>query len=411
MISLTIALRSVWKNRRRSLATLLSIAVGFTAINLFGGYIQDTYTGLRDTAIHYEGLGHVTVAKPGFFERGGVNPAKYLFTRAELETLRRVVESQPGVVLTTPFLGVSGLISNGKLSTIFLADGEEPENAARLRQLGSAGATVSSDALDPRRVTAGYVSDGLGSLLSIKQGDSATLLSSTLDGQTNALDLDVLGTWDTGNSATNDKLLRLPLEYVQRLLDTDGASRVVVLLKPGADADAFRARLLPILRDAGLTTEIKTWVELSVFYRQVKNLFDLIFLFLFSIVFVVVLMGIVNTLSMSVMERVREIGTLRAIGMKRGGILRLFALEGGILGLLGCLVGVVLTLVIGGVINGSNLSYIPPSSSSPVPLTVAIMPVAMLVLLALLSTVSMLAACVPARRAAQLQIVDALGHV
>ncbi|MBM4058992.1 MAG: ABC transporter permease, partial [Planctomycetes bacterium] len=61
MISLTIALRSVWKNRRRSLATLLSIAVGFTAINLFSGYIQDTYTGLRRTAIHYEGLGHVTL--------------------------------------------------------------------------------------------------------------------------------------------------------------------------------------------------------------------------------------------------------------------------------------------------------------------------------------------------------------
>jgi putative ABC transport system permease protein len=114
---------------------------------------------------------------------------------------------------------------------------------------------------------------------------------------------------------------------------------------------------------------------------------------------------------MSVMERVREIGTLRAIGMRRSGVLRLFALEGGVLGLLGCLVGVALTLLIGSIINGSQLSYTPPSSSSPVPLAVMILPMQMLTLVGLLSVVSMLAACVPARRAAQLEVVDALGHV
>ncbi len=411
MILLTIALRSVWKNRRRSLATLLSIAVGFTAINLFSGYIQDTYTGLRLTAIHYEGLGHVTLAKPGFFERGGVNPAKYIFSRDELQRLRRLVEEQPEVKLTTPSLGVSGLVSNGKISTIFLADGEEPESAAQLRALPSMDRTWQQDSLDPRQPSGGLVSSGLAALLGVEAGGAATLLSTTLDGQTNALDLDVLGTWDTGTSATNDKLLRLPLEYVQRLLDTEGASRLVVLLRDDASADAFRDRLQPILKQAGIEAEIRTWEELSVFYRQVKNLFDLIFLFLFSIVFIVVLMGIVNTLTMSVMERVREIGTLRAIGMRRSGVLRLFALEGGVLGLLGCLVGVVLTLLIGSIINGSQLSYTPPSSSSPVPLAVMILPMQMLTLVGLLSVVSMLAACVPARRAAQLEVVDALGHV
>ncbi len=411
MISLTIALRSVWKNRRRSLATLLSIAVGFTAINLFAGYIQDTYAGLRRTAIHYEGLGHVTLAKPGFFERGGVNPAKYLFSRDELQRLRRLIEAQPEVQLTTPSLGVSGLISNGKLSTIFIADGEEPESAARLRALPGMGRIWQQDSLDPRRPSSGLVSSGLAALLGVEAGGSATLLSTTLEGQTNALDLDVLGTWDTGTSATNDKLLRLPLEYVQRLLDTEGASRVVVLLRDNGSADAFRARLRPLLKDAGIEAEVRTWEELSVFYRQVKNLFDLIFLFLFTIVFIVVLMGIVNTLTMSVMERVREIGTLRAIGMRRGGILRLFALEGGVLGVLGCFVGITLTLAIGSIINGSGLAYTPPSSSSPVPLTVAILPLQMLILMGMLSVVSMLAACVPARRASQLEIVDALGHV
>ncbi len=140
-------------------------------------------------------------------------------------------------------------------------------------------------------------------------------------------------------------------------------------------------------------------------------MFDLIFLFLFSIVFIVVLMSIVNTLSMSVMERVREIGTLRALGMRKGGIVRVFAVEGGALGALGCLLGAVLTVVTSVAINAAHIKYTPPSSSSPVPLTVAVVVGPLFVSLAFMSLVAMLAACWPARRAARIEIVDALGHV
>jgi putative ABC transport system permease protein len=143
----------------------------------------------------------------------------------------------------------------------------------------------------------------------------------------------------------------------------------------------------------------------------VKNMFDLIFMFLFSIVFIVVLMSIVNTLSMSVMERVREIGTLRALGMRRGGIVSIFAAEGAALGLIGCLLGVVLSVALGSAINFAHLTYTPPASSSAVPLSLAILPATQALTLILLSLVSMIAACWPARRAAHIEIVDALGHV
>lgn len=403
MIALTLALRNLWLNRRRSLATILAVAVGFTAINLFGGYIHDVYRGLKSSAIHGEGLGHLTVARNGFFAEGALHPERYSLKGDELKRLLSTLESTPGVKLATPRIGLSGLISNGRISTIFIGEGQVPQDMAELGQ---------PHKLDPKHPVGGLMSSGLGQLLGVKPGQTTVLMGSTLAGQTNALDFEVDGFFDTGNAGTNDKSLILPLGYAQQLLDTQGASRVVVLLNDeNADAAAARATLLPRLKAAGFDVEIRTWVEQSAFYQQVKNLFDLIFMFLFSIVFVVVLMSIINTLTMSVMERVREIGTLRALGYQRGGILSLFAAEGLVLGAVGAGIGVVITVTIAVLINGAGVSYVPPSSSSPVPLTVGLVPGSLFTILCLLALVSMLAALVPARRAAKIEIVDALGHV
>ena len=406
MIAFTLAIRNLWKNRRRSVATLLAIAMGFAAVNLFSGYIHVVYQSLREGAIRGEGLGHVTIAKRGFFERGSLNPEHYLFNQSELQRLSELVQ-QPDVALISPRLSLSGLVSNGRISTIFIAEGESPDAANALRQLAA-----DAPRLDQNKPDSGLLSQGLAEMLGVKVGGNLVVLSSTLSGQANALDLDVQGVWDTGVAATNDKAVKLPLSYVQRLLDTDGASRVVVLLgNDAASADQFRAALLPRLAAAGFDVEIKTWLELSAWYRQVKNLFDMIFVFLFSIVFVVVLMSIVNTLSMSVMERVREIGTLRALGMKKLGIVRLFAVEGGVHGAVGCGVGTGLSLFVASLINLANISYTPPSSSNPVPLLVAVQPGMLAATAVVLALVSMLAAFWPARRAAHVEIVDALGHV
>ena len=406
MIAFTLAFRNLWKNRRRSLATLAAIAIGFAAVNLFAGYIHIVYQSMRSSAIRNDGLGHVTLAKRGFFASGSLNPERYIFSRAELQRLDELLRT-PEVSVISPRLGVSGLLSNGRVSTIFIAEGERPADANVLRQ-----PAADAPRLDPAKPDSGVISKGLAQMLGATAGSNLVAFTSTLAGQTNALDLDVGALWDTGIEATNDKSVRLPLAFVQKLLDTDGASRVAVLLKDeAADADEYRAALLPRLAAAGFEVDLKTWFELSSWYRQVKNMFDMIFVFLFSIVFIVVLMSIVNTLSMSVMERVREIGTLRALGMKKGGVVRLFAVEGGVLGAVGCLVGTGLSVALATLINLADITYIPPSASAAVPLFVAIVPGMLAWSALVLALVSMLAAFWPARRAAHIEIVDALGHV
>lgn len=406
MMSLVLALRNLWRNRRRSLATLAAIGVGFAAINLFAGYIHDVYAGLQRSAMYGEALGHLTVVRRGYFEQGTLHPERYLLTPQQQAEVARIAATEPGLLAVSPRLPVSGLVSNGRSSTVFIGEGMRPADTDLFWQDRSAGSRLPTGAAD-----AGLMSTGLAEVLGIKAGETVTLLTSTLGGQTNALDFAVHGTWNTGNAGSNDKSLLLTLPYAQSLLDTQGAARLVLLYRDGSDAGALRTALLPRLRAAGLDVEIRTWEEQSAFYRQVRNLFDLIFLFLFSIVFIVALMSIVNTLSMSVMERVREIGTLRALGATRAGIVRLFAVEGGVLGALGCVVGVALTGLTTLAVNGAGIRYVPPSSSAPVPLTVGWLPPMLLLSLAALSVVAMAAAFWPARHAARIEIVDALGHV
>jgi putative ABC transport system permease protein len=160
-----------------------------------------------------------------------------------------------------------------------------------------------------------------------------------------------------------------------------------------------------------LALDIRDWKQLSAFYRQVKNLFDTIFSFIFSIVAIVVIMSVVNTMSMTVVERTREIGTLRALGMKRGQIVSLFAAESFLLATLGVAVGVLVTLLVALIVNALGLSYVPPSSSDRVPLLVDILPGVMAVTFLLLTFLTVFAALLPAFGASRKGIVDALGHV
>lgn len=409
MISLKLGLRNIWKNRRRSLTTLLAVAIGFTAINLFGGYIHSVYTGIKKIAIHGEALGHLTIVKRGYYTEGKLKPEKYMLGKSELDQALTLIRSEPEVKLASPRLSLAGLVSNGRASTIFLAEGEIPEDSLKIRT-GSVRTPPSR--LDQNLPNAGLLSSDLAALLGVKKGQTVVLMSSTLEGQTNALDLEVQDTFNTGNAATNDKFALLPFAYAQSLVDTQGASRITVLLDPAHDdADVMRQRLLQKLNAAGMDVEIKTWLDLSLFYKQVKNMFDLIFLFLFTIVFIVVLMSITNTMTTSVLERTREIGTLRSLGMKRRKIMELFAVEGAMLGLLGCFTGLLMTWLGTWLVRVANIRYVPPSSSDEVPLWVNFVPEMQLGSLLLLALVATLAALLPARRAAKTEIVDALGHV
>lgn len=411
---LTISLRNIIKNGRRSLMTVLAIALGYAAINLFQGYVHSTYAGLTNAAIHGEGLGHITIFKKGYLDQGKLHPEKFQFSKSEVERISTIVRTEADVRLVTPRLSVSGILSNGRNSTIFIAEGLVPAEDKEIRGDLSKYTSFSGTYLDDKEKTGVVIGSELAAMLDLKVGSDAVILSNTYSGMANALDAKIAGIYNTGNTATNDKMLLMTFRHSQDLMDYSGAERLVILLKDGRNGKnlmSVMGRLQKGLTDAGFSADMKTWNELSVFYKQVKNLFDMIFLFIFIIVLVIVVMSVVNTMSMSVMERTREIGTLRALGLKRVGVKTLFATEGALLGILGSALGGIIFFTVYGIITAMHPTYVPPGSSNPVPLRVDLVwPVLVRTVLSL-SVLALIAAYVPARRSARMAIVDALGHI
>ena len=193
------------------------------------------------------------------------------------------------------------------------------------------------------------------------------------------------------------------------------ATAIVVQLQHSAQIPAARARLQQLL-DSTLKDEpleLQDFETLNPFYGQAVAMFGAIFGFVALLIGAIVLFTVGNTMSMAVVERTTEIGTLRAMGLRRGGIRRLFLVEGLMLGLIGAALGLAIALGLAALINLSGLSWTPPGNVNPVPLTVHVWGERGLVVGSAIGmvAVAVLSALWPAARAARLAIVDALRHV
>jgi putative ABC transport system permease protein len=208
----------------------------------------------------------------------------------------------------------------------------------------------------------------------------------------------------------------MPLPLAQQLVYGRGEHKVtgiVLQLHRSEDLKAARARLTSLIEDHHLELEVRDFSELTPFYGQVIRLFSAIFLFVTLVMGVIVLFAVVNTMTMNVMERTNEIGTVRAMGVRRNAIRAQFVVEGGLLGAIGATIGVLLAVGVALAINHAGLLWIPPGNANAVPFRLAMPPGPKLMIgtwLGLL-LVATLAALMPANRAARMPVVDALRHI
>jgi putative ABC transport system permease protein len=407
MTLLRIAFRNVLKNRRRSLITMLAIGFGFMAVAMFHGYNHYSYRYLKEGSIRGSGLGHYCIFRKGFNLEGRIDPTNYFLSGGDLKKISAILDADPLVALAMPQMNLNGLFSNGKTTTIFLADALVPGLDRRL--LGEY-SLQGTDVLSTNKPYGVLVGSGMFDLFKLKRGDSVVLMATTISGQMNALDAEVVGTYDTTSDALNDKYVRVPFTLAQNLLDTDGATRVSVLLKDDTLLDDQISHTKNALTALGVDVEIKRWNELSQFYTKVKDYLDAMFVFVNTIVFLIVILSVVNTISMSVMERVREIGTLRAMGLKPRAVLAMFAWEGATLGLAGSVVGAALTLLGSYVVSIARITYQAPGLAYEGLLLVDIVPPALLVFAIGFTVLTSLSSAFAARRGSGVNIVEALGH-
>ena len=405
-MNIKIAARSVFRNKRRTVITLLSIIFGCVAIIVFGGFVDYSMWGLRESTIHSR-LGHLQVYKAGYSEKGGTNPLAY--TIEDYPRIRSIIEDEDHVDFVTSRLEFSGLIGGAENSVICVGKGVEPEKE---RELGITVSIVEGEDLSSEEPEEGIIGKGLAEGLGVNIDDYLTILTSTAEGALNAVDLKLRGIFRTGVKEYDDVAVMVPMELAKALLYTENVQSIVVVLDETENTDLVADNLRKEFSQANLDLEIKTWSDLATFYHQVVQLYGGIFWVVRLIILIIVIFSIANTMTMSVFERMREIGTIRAMGTKRRGVLSLFLIEGLILGALGGALGLAFGIIAAKLLSIKGI-YIPPPPTMTEGYTalINVVPKDLIFAFSLAVGTSLVSSIYPAFKAARLKVVDALRYI
>jgi len=390
------------RNRRRSAVTLTIAALGTAAILLAGGFALFTYQALAQSSART--TGHLIVAKPEQFQRDEDTPLQHGLENAD--ELRRQLLDDPDVRQVLPQVEFSGLISNGDKSTVMMAAGIDPD--AEFAVKGPFLKIKSGQVLASGQGGRVMLGEGLARSLKAAPGTSLTILASTTEGALNALDVTVQGVFSTGIPDIDKRLVYTDVATAQKLLVTTRISSLGVFLR-GMEATApAHSRVAAAFPKMA----VQTWLDQATFYRSVKELYNRIFGALGLIIGVIVVFVVANAMAMAIIERTREIGTLRAMGTLPGQLIRSFALEGMVLGGAGAIVGALVALVVSVALLVFPVEMPPPPGrSNGYPLQIAIDPTIYGFTLAAMVGLAMLASALVARRTVRQPIVDSLAHV
>jgi len=203
----------------------------------------------------------------------------------------------------------------------------------------------------------------------------------------------------------------VPLQTAQTLLNTQGVDQIIVRLDEVHRTQATAETLREKLDATGTDLAVRTWEKLGTEYVQTQEMFDSILGGVSFAIFVLVFFSILEVLTMAFMERVREVGTIRAIGTKRAQVFRLFLTEGLVLGVIGGLLGILVGLGLGALVNASGITWVSPGAIEPYPMLVRLIPHGAVAPLAIAVLSTLVSAVFPALHASRLRVVEAIRSV
>lgn len=402
-----LAVKNVFRNRRRTIITGLVLVFGASALILAGGFVSFSFRGLRESTIRGQ-LGHIQVYHQQFFQKEEEKPLE--FGLEDVDGMKSKISSLEHVRFTMARVEFMGLISNGEKSAVFLGRGIEPEKEIKLTNFTLAADTGKflGENLNKDADAEVIVARGLAKTMKAKVGDYLTLMTTTSKGALNAMDVKVAGIYSTGVPEYDERALMVELHTAQQLLSTTKVSKLVVVLDETDKTVEVAAAIGKILPN----TTTRRWDELATFYKAVVQLYNSIFAFLGVIIFVIVVLSSSNTMMMSIFERTREIGTQLAVGTSRVRLLVNFLYEGLMIGVLGGGLGLVIACGLALAINHAGLTMPPPPGRTQgYPLFVDLVPQIFAGVFLLIVVTTVVSTIFPALKASRMKIVDALGHV
>jgi putative ABC transport system permease protein len=397
------ALRNIFRQRTRTAATLVAIAIGVAALILAGGFVQDIFTKLGEAIIHAQ-TGHLQVTRNGYREGKTKAPEIYLIDKPD--RLKTELAEVPGVAKVFARLNFSGVINNGKRDLGIVGEGIEPEAEGKV---GTYLRYIEGRPLGAKDLNGIVVGQGVARSMGLKVGDRVNLVISLAQGAVNTLDFQLTGVFQSFSKEFDARAVRISLPAARELMDTQGGHVLVIMLQRTEDTAQVAEVLRGVLGSKGY--DVEQWNKLSDFYEKTVDLYDRQFGVLRLIILLMVLLSVANSVNMTIFERTREFGTVIALGTRPAAVFRTVLIESVIIGLFGAALGVSVGCLSGWLISIVGIPMPPPPNANlgytaGIPLAIG----NVLTAGAIGFFATCLAAIRPALRVSRLDVVEALRH-
>ncbi|HMM37524.1 MAG TPA: ABC transporter permease [Desulfovibrio sp.] len=412
---LKIAARNLRRYRRRTMLTALLIVLGVTLVILFSG-LSGSFKSMMIGIITDSNLGHMQVHRKGYVASIDTLPLNLNMKAKDYAALQDILKASPGIEAYAPRLKLGAMLSNFLETTNIRVTAVDPEAELKVSpalsgRLRSKAWTERGHFLAPGEIV---VPLKIAVALGVKEGDSVVLVATNSEGSVNGLTFTVVGfAEDVLGPQGKDGFIHFEdAKNLLRITDQE-VSEVAVRVKDFQNLDAveqgIRKRIAAAHDPEGKPSlELHTWADLSPF-ANIAKIIDLLTVTMRIIMIGIVLISVLNVMLMSVYERVREIGTIAAIGTSPGRILSLFLAEGVCLGLLGtlggCAVGLSGILLLNIFKVRFNFAQMQLTLNPSISLTEIVTVSAIVLCMSVAATLQ------PAWKASRMEPVEALRHV
>ncbi len=410
---LKLAWRNLLRYKRRTLLTCSLITLGVMAVLLFVS-VSGSFKSLMIGQITDSMMGHLQIHRKSYLASIDSLPLNLNLKGKQVKKIVEILNANEAVEAYSMRIKLGAMFSNFNETTNIRLTAINPKQELRAMPMleerlvkgQKEGLIDKGEILIPELIAKG---------MKVKMGDAIVLVASNKDGSVNGQQFIVSGiVGRISGPGGKDGYIRMDdAKSLLRLEDTE-ISEIAVRLKNMDDLEptfvSLKKQLSEFKNKKGKPVfEIHTWAKLSPF-SKIANMIDLMTLFIKIMLVAIVLVSIMNVMIMSVYERINEIGTIAAIGTRPSKIMALFVTEGFLLGVLGTLVGVVLSLL---AIAGMNLSGISFDfgRQEGLLLNPSIGSNDVLWIVGIVIAIAVIGSLQPARKAAKMDPITALRHV
>ena len=406
-----IAVRNLSRYKRRTLLTSSLIAIGVMFVLVFiaasGSFKYIMIGQITDSM-----LGHLQVHKRGYVASIDSLPLTLNLSANAEKKLEQTMKNIPEIESFSPRIKFGGMFSNFIETTNIRVNGVDPE-----KEIATVPLFLSRIKQGKKSIKEGeiLIPELLASGMKTKVGDTVVVIATNRDGSVNGKQFVVGGIIEsvTGPGGRDGYMHINDAMEVLRLEERE-ISEVAVRLKNFDRLNAVSSRLDEMLsvelnKEGKPIFDVRTWEKLSPFYN-VARMIDVMTFFIKLMLIAIVLVSVMNVMIMAVFERIREIGTISAIGTMPKKILSLFLIEGFSLGVFGAVVGNILAFGVVFLINLIGITFNFGRQSGLV-LSPSLDTGDIFLISSIVIIVSVAAALQPAFKASRMEPVEALRHV